>query len=177
MCLVKRGTPAFLFYCFFFFLLPVSRVCRGRFVECKQRAMPRVTISLFLFCRPIQYTIFIFIQVNTGWLVNRYFLFVFFMCNKPEVLFRLKRWELPSVKKTADSDIKVEVMYIVYFILAFTLVIMFIDIIIELNFTCQIPTYWYIFFTCPLICMYLGVQMYFRLNLQLIPELGERMQC
>ena len=35
-------------------------------------------------------------------------------------------------KKTADSDIKVEVICIVYFILAFTLVIMFIDIIFEL---------------------------------------------
>ena len=41
-------------------------------------------------------------------------------------------------KKTADSDIKVELMYIVYFILAFTLVIMFIGITLELNFTCQI---------------------------------------
>ena len=35
-------------------------------------------------------------------------------------------------KKTADSDIKVEVMCIVYFILAFTLMIMFLDIFFEL---------------------------------------------
>ena len=35
-------------------------------------------------------------------------------------------------KKTADSDIKVEVMCIVYFILASTLMIIFLDIFFEL---------------------------------------------
>ena len=56
-------------------------------------------------------------------------------------------------KQTADSDIKVELMYIVYFILAFTLVIMFIGIILELDFTCQIILVKYlpirVYFTCP----------------------------
>ena len=68
-------------------------------------------------------------------------------------------------KKTADSDIKVEVICIVYFILAFTLVIMFIDIILELNFTCQIILVKYlpirVYFTCPFDICVLSSLIYF----------------
>ena len=38
-----------------------------------------------------------------GLVNNCLFYFVFFICNKPEVLFRVKTLRLPCVKKTADS--------------------------------------------------------------------------
>ena len=67
-------------------------------------AMPRVTLSLFLIVGKESNSPFSHLHSSEHGLVsNRLFYFVFFICNKPEVLFRVKTLRLPCVKKTADS--------------------------------------------------------------------------
>ena len=101
--------------------------------------------------------------------------FVFFICNKPEVLFRLKRWVLPIVKRTAHSDIKV-VLHILYVYSLFyysLLVIFLIVIIFELWFLfvryLPIDLYFYL----PLVCMFLMSLNAFRFNVSRIAEWEE----
>ena len=105
----------------------MSRVCRVRFVECKQKAnsvewhisICKIRRLLFLFhstsqC-PVSHSVYFWSSAKSnspfshlhssehGLVSNRFVLFCFFICNKPEVLFRVKTLRLPCVKKTADS--------------------------------------------------------------------------